>query len=323
MELQPTIVYDAYWEFAYKRQNIFFDKLKSINSFSSDSIISKYKFTNCYRVLDRTSQFLIKEVIYSEKRSSKNTFFRIMLFKLFNKIDTWHYLEQILGAIEVEDFNIQEYSKILNQYSSCGNTIYSGAYIMASAKSAFGHDRKYLNHLCLIKQMLDDEVYESISECNQLNQVYNILITYPSIGPFLAYQYSIDLNYSTILNCSEMNFVKAGPGALSGIAKCFSNSSSFLPEDIIKYVSENQKNEFKKRSLQFKDLFGRKLQLIDCQNLFCEIDKYARVAYPTIPGIGGRTRIKRMYRPKANKINYSFPPKWDINQHYLEYERKL
>ena len=31
-------------------------------------------------------------------------------------------------------------------------------------------------------------------------------------------------------------------------------------------------------------LRGRRLQLIDCQNLFCEVDKYAVVAHPGVRG---------------------------------------
>jgi hypothetical protein len=44
-------------------------------------------------------------------------------------------------------------------------------------------------------------------------------------------------------------------------------------------------------------LFGRRLHSIDCQNLFCEVDKYARVAHPQsnlgrrIPRQGRRPNI--------------------------------
>ena len=35
--------------------------------------------------------------------------------------------------------------------------------------------------------------------------------------------------------------------------------------------------------VEFRDLWGRPLQLIGCQNLFCEVDKYARVATRSQP----------------------------------------
>ncbi len=64
----------------------------------------------------------------------------------------------------------------------------------------------------------------------------------------------------------------------------------------------------------FPSPVGSPLQLIDCQNLFCETDKYARVAHPEVQGISGRTRIKQTYRPKSNPISLWYPPEWGINE---------
>jgi hypothetical protein len=56
------------------------------------------------------------------------------------------------------------------------------------------------------------------------------------------------------------------------------------------------------------------LQLIDCQNLFCEVDKYARVYHPEMTGKSGRSRIKQRFHPKASPIDYWYPPKWGLNE---------
>ena len=66
--------------------------------------------------------------------------------------------------------------------------------------------------------------------------------------------------------------------------------------------------------MKFKTLFGRKLQMIDCQNLFCETDKYARIAHPDICGLNDRRRIKQQYvNRNLENIVYFYPPKWGIN----------
>jgi len=109
-----------------------------------------------------------------------------------------------------------------------------------------------------------------------------------------------------------MQFVFPGPGAIDGITKCFKTFGDYNQSDIIKYATENQHHFFNKLELKFKNLFGRDLQLIDCQNLFCEVDKYARLAHPKIKGVSGRTRIKQIYKAKAAKIDLFFPPKWNI-----------
>ena len=63
---------------------------------------------------------------------------------------------------------------------------------------------------------------------------------------------------------------------------------------------------------QFQNLWGRPLQLIDCQNLFCEVDKYARVAHPEVAGASGRTRIKQKFTPRPAPIPQWYPPKWGL-----------
>jgi hypothetical protein len=60
-------------------------------------------------------------------------------------------------------------------------------------------------------------------------------------------------------------------------------------------------------------LWGRPLQLIDCQNLFCEVDKYARVAHPEAAGLTGRTRSKQKFAAQAQPIEFWYPAKWGIN----------
>lgn len=94
-----------------------------------------------------------------------------------------------------------------------------------------------------------------------------MLLSYPSLGRFLAFQYAIDINYSELCDFSEMDFVVAGPGARSGIAKLFSDTNGHSDEYIIRLMAENQESEFERLGLKFLYLGNRKLQLIDCQNL--------------------------------------------------------
>jgi hypothetical protein len=74
--------------------------------------------------------------------------------------------------------------------------------------------------------------------------------------------------------------------------------------------------EFKRLGIDFRPLGDRPLQLIDCQNIFCEVDKYARVAHPDINGRSGRTRIKQKFVASSNKLSVWFPPKWEINKYF-------
>ena len=316
MNIDLSPVFYSYWEFAAERQNIFFKRITGSNApqFTEDKILQEYKFTNTYRASDRVSQYLIRHVIYSDDcYDEENVFFRIMLFKLFNKVETWQLLESELGDISLSNYNFDSYNKVLTKAIESGSRIYSAAYIMPSAGRAFGYKYKHENHLKLIEFMLQERFPIRLSKVETMEEAYSLMLTAPSIGPFLAYQLTTDINYSTVTNFSELEFVKAGPGALDGISKCFVEGEKLNPVDVIKYMASNQEKWFERVGVEFQSLWGRKLQLIDCQNLFCEISKYARVAHPNVTGVSGRTRIKQKYQSQGISLKPWYPPKWGIN----------
>ncbi len=316
----PTYVLDTYWKFAAERQEVFFNRLNGTTPLTTDPILLRHKFTNAYRAADRVSQYLIREVIYKGEQSADELLFRILLFKLFNKIETYQLLQHELGELSWRNYDFNRYSRVLHQALQVGERIYSGAYMMASGSSAFGYARKHENHLKLIEAMMQSGLALRIAHAPTMQAVYELLLGFPTIGSFLAYQYAIDINYSTLTNFSEMDFVMPGPGAKDGIRKCFISLGDYTEADTIRYVTDLQEREFERLGLNFKTLWGRPLQLIDCQNLFCETDKYARVAHPEISGLSNRTRIKQLYiKSKLEPISYFFPPKWGLNDNITDH----
>ena len=311
---RPTVVYESYWRFAFERQEVFFRKLEGLPPpWTTDPILAKHKFTNAYRASDRVSQYLIRNVIYEGNQSPEGVFFRTILFKLFNKIETWELLQNQMEVVSHTDYSFADYDRVLTEALADGTRIYSAAYMMPSGRSSFGHAQKHRNHLLLLERMMEDGVPQRITEATTMAQAFDVLRSYPTIGDFLAYQFVTDLNYSSLTDFSEMEFVIPGPGALDGIRKCFADQGGLNDTDIIRLVTESQEREFERLGLKFRMLGGRHLQLIDCQNLFCEVSKYARVKHPEIVGVSKRSRIKQLYRPKANPIGYWYPPKWGIN----------
>lgn len=310
---EPTSVFDTYWRFAAERQGIFFRRIAGeLPPWTKDRVLAAYRFTNVYRASDRVTQFLIKEVIYKGDQNLENAFFRIILFKLFNRIETWELLREQLGELDYVGFDIRKYDSILTKALKQGKQIYSAAYIMPSGGRR-GHARKHRDHLGLLQMMMQEELPARIAEARSMKRVFELLRSFPMVGDFLAYQFLIDINYSTIVNFSEMEFVMPGPGARSGIKKCFGSLGGLNEADIIRMVADRQEEEFERLGLQFRTLWGRRLQLIDCQNLFCEVDKYARVAHPEVMGTSRRHRIKHRYRPNPKPIEYWFPPKWGLS----------
>ena len=253
-----TPVYDTFWNFAAERQEVFFRRLEGgLPPWTQDPIIARHKFTNAYRASDRVSQYLIRNVIYESDQDGEEVFFRTLLFKTFNRIETWELLSAELGAITFREFSYDRYDRILTNAMARQTPIYSAAYIMPSGKSAFGYREKHRNHLRLLGMLMRDEVARRIGNSPSMQEAFGVLRSYPTIGDFLAYQYVTDLNYSGLCDFPETEFVVPGPGARDGLHKCFSDLGGLTEAEVIGLVAERQDDEFEQRGLEFRSLLGK------------------------------------------------------------------
>ena len=321
--LQPLTVsevYPTYWRFAAERQAIFFRRLVTMpGPWTRDPVLASHKFTNAYRASDRTSQYLIRHVIYRQDLPTTVTevIFRVLLFKFFNRIETWQLLERALEPITYADYTFRRYNTVLSRARSNGHRLYSAAYIMPPRRAS-GNPLKHETNLQLLETMMRDNLPERLADSQSMREGFELLRSYPTIGDFLAYQFVTDINYSECTTFDEMEFVIPGPGARDGIEKCFVDRGDFNESDLIRLVADVQEQEFERLGLDFQTLWGRRLQLIDCQNLFCEVGKYARLRHPEVRGLTGRTRIKQKFRPKTTAIQLFYPPKWGLNGMVVE-----
>lgn len=301
----------TYWKLAADRQQIYHRRVAGQRPpWTTDPILSRFRFTNAYRAADRVSQHLIR-IMYEGSQAAEDVVLRTLLYRFFNKPPTWSALEGVPGEVRWDNFALEQYAQVLDSLLERGDRIYSAAYIVPPPP--FGASRKHRNHLLLVEHMMRSGLPRRLASADSLQEVFEIIGGYPSLGPFLAYQLTIDLNYTSLIDFDEDDFVVAGPGARSGIAKCFPDLGGIPAEDIIRWMVDTQDEQVTALGLTFEDLFGRRLKLIDCQNLFCETDKYARVAHPDRVGIGNRTHIKQQFASAGALPRPFFPPKWGIN----------
>jgi hypothetical protein len=316
--MEPVVrpeVHDAYWVFAARRQRIFEERARGLlGPWSGDEILGTFKFCNTFRAADRVSQYLIREVIYTEcaaELDPEDVFLRIVLFRLFSKESTWDALEEATGGIRRTTLDVEALGDLLEEMRTRA-PIYTAAFILA-APSVYGHAAKHRNHLALVADMFRrGGLGEALGQAGSLADVYEALTSYPMIGPFLGYQIAIDLNYSEQLEFDENDFTMPGPGALRGLKKVFIDPAGKTPQELIMRMVERQEEEFARLKLDFGGLFERPLHAIDCQGLFCETDKYSREAFPELKS--NRSRIKQEFQPKAARLDPYFPPKWGINE---------
>jgi hypothetical protein len=310
--------YKYYFYFMQERMKIFWKRYDGLREgLTQDKIFRENKFTNVYRSCDRVSQYLIRDVIYNSEQSNNEAdiLLRIIVFKIFNKIETWELIKESFGEITINSFDVTVLSNILGKKIK-SDPIFNGAYMMTGSHQKYrDYSSKHEKWLRMVeREIIQEKRLIRIINSRSLEQVFCILRECSFIGDFLAYQYAIDLNYSSVIDFNENSFVKAGIGAIRGIKKCFTEMGRYTYEDCIRFTQENLEKFREEYGFEeFKNLFGREPQLIDLQNCFCETDKYLRVKVPDLQI--DNIRIKQKFKGAQSDICYFFPPKWGINQY--------
>ncbi len=127
----PSPVFESYWRFAAERHRMYERRLRGLPApWTSDEVLSAYRFTNVFRAADRVSQFLIREVIYGSDQAVDEVVFRVLLFKLFNKVETWRLLRDEFGELSLSNFDVDAADRLLGEARGRGQRIYSNAYIV-------------------------------------------------------------------------------------------------------------------------------------------------------------------------------------------------
>lgn len=315
-----------YW--CCERMNIFWKKYNGEqNPWTEDEILNTYKFTNVYRVLDRVSQYLVNHVIYTEKQyTPEDMFFRILLFRHLNKIETWQYLEQHGDVcFDTADGIVDA----LTDRLSAGHKIYNGCFMITSRfyqNDKFAWLRGYPKHEAYMR-IWNREIFQSgrIYDFLESSTFEQLLNNFKAVGggsvgiysDFTAQQHVLDMNYSPLFNFSENDFVVLGPGSKRGVIWTFGAGAEKHGIDILKWVQEHFE-EYMQRFCNDTGMVWNPLPwepvptLTNLQNCFCELGKYARC----IGDVNFKAVAKRpkcFYTPFAGgKEQYMFPPKMGV-----------
>lgn len=323
---QPNENFDYFFYWVCERMNVFWKKYNEEKfPWTSDPILSQFSFTNVYRCLDRVSQYLLKNVIYNGKHyEPEDMFFRILLFKHFNSNETWEALEKEFGDITYE-IGLEKIADFLDKYIEQGHTIYGPAYIV----NCFFYQYPEYKHICGLSKhrahfrIFEDEIFQNghiydFLDAKSFEELYWIFRKMKIYGDFTAQQYCIDFNYSPLFNFTENEFVITGPGSLKGIGWTFegSNQKRYDFVGAIKWTQSHFEEMMKafceKTGIIWNPLPWEPVPtLTNLQNCFCEISKFAK-------GLGFKfnskktERIKREYVSGKPRIDYVFPPKWNV-----------
>ncbi|RDB19676.1 hypothetical protein Hypma_013317 [Hypsizygus marmoreus] len=303
--LHPTVVFDTFWRFAAERKAID-DRRRSgmPPPWTNDPILQRYPFCNTYRVCDKLCQYIIREVVEKGSQDPTEIVFRVILFNTFTKIETWELLQKELGPLTWRRYNHDAYESVLAKAKEAGTTLYTGAFLKPAPHFKSLLDA-HSNHLCLLEVLMECDLPGRIRNAEYLAQVFEYLVSFPSMGEFSTFQLMLNLSYSKVLNFSNFDFVIPGPGASSGLGKMFGRAkmkqakqdAPGIEEAIIRWLAANQKQQFERLGLEPIGLGPDRLpmDLADIEHLLCEVDKYSRQAHPQFKGT--RTELRGNFTP--------------------------
>jgi len=188
-------VMDTLWYWMRERHSIHERRLAGQKHWTEDTILQDYKFTNLFRVFDRNTQFILNEVIPDGPSDLTETSFRIILFRTFNRIETWRRLRDHFGQLKWTTFEIEEYYSVL----AAESPIYGPAYFIPAPNVLGGHDNP-TKHLRMIYLLMVSEFPTELKRLHHLKDALGFTQLYPGLGQFTAFQCVANIRFGSVTN---------------------------------------------------------------------------------------------------------------------------
>jgi len=288
-----------------------------------DDILRDYKFTNVYRELDRSSQWLINNVIKKHVSQDNtgdldNLIFKIIVFRLFNNQAVFdRYGLELPNLIDYDsDAFYAELVRIRKNYGNPFHVAYmqNMSFAIDLLRNAVGVEYKKdyaYAHLLIPKiaeavQLIFATIVTDPMDEELIPATIRAIETVPAFGSFMSHEIYIDFCLCNIWRVSVPDFepfnedayTNVGPGAKQGMELIFGEASKALIEELRRSgnkILPEMGFKFFKRGSQFEIQEEQNITLHQIEMWLCEYQKYVKMQNKT-----GKQRSK--YNPYKNKI---------------------
>lgn len=315
-------MFEVFVEFSIKRQIRYLQRrkqripiatLQALDAYAADvrlplnteqvaHALSTKKFTNSYRFLDRTSQYVISlayrwalphakrqealtAVLNTAASPSEGTaplhncpYIReplnqavaLYIFKVFNRIETWERIpeEYKTALFAVTGPDILKVVSQIYQWATVQDGLFNSAYMLAhpGAQGFSGWTELYFTRLHSMVESGD--LLKIRLSPHDLKRNFHIFSRYRGFGDFLSYQFSLDYSYFSPVSVDYDSFIVPGPGCVKGMRYVFPGIKPCQTPFVLRAMAQ-----LGLQSLGFPLLNGLRLRGNDIQNLFCEFSK--------------------------------------------------
>ena len=284
-------------------------KAWTLDRLTDDPILRQYRFCNVFRELDRVTVW-IRENIREPFADHEHLWFMLAAARYINWPETLEelmslghrYMEYIPSWPSQNDFAPTALTEALSRRRARGEKVETGAYMIRaeSDRKAPWYDwskQRYVAEVVLGKLWARRDYISTFlspgAAAVHMEDVWNILQDkhYTGWGPFMAYQWVVDLRWTRYLrDAPDINtWAAVGPGSRRGLNRLHGRpvDAPLRQEQAVEEMVELRELMAQPGALaswvQLPDLS-------DVQNALCETDKYLRVK-------NGEGRPRAMYVP--------------------------
>jgi len=215
----------------YERQKIFIKRnvIKEKAPWTNDPILRDNRFTNVYRELDRNSQWEIHNILLDHSISKKDLIWKIIVFRLFNKIELFDFMG---GIPNYDDFDQDEFLSVVTEFRATGQNPFTGSYYV---NSTFGKGLSRDEAFCRLTLPKVHSVMPKIRKVlmkGTPEELHKLLLTIPGVGSFIAHEFYVSFTYAErywkmpMNSWDENTWTNIGPGAELGLRLIMPNLSS-------------------------------------------------------------------------------------------------
>lgn len=255
---------DLYYDFVVTRHSIWTKRQQGFpQPWTANDVLARRKFTNCFRVLDPGSQFVLTDL---NGVRPIDLIARLVFYRITNLPSTWRAILDGMGHYPTARTFVNEPATlydVLDDHRQAGNRVFSGAYVIMPNPGKAGD--KVRDAITLTKRFVE-EYAEDFLEMQTQEDRFNVLRSNPGYGKFLSMQVLTDWGYCQEENL-ENEFVVAGPGAIRG--------TRFLSDEKTPVEVISDMHRFWDGRPEVR-LGHNSLSLMDVQNTFCEFGKYVK-----------------------------------------------
>lgn len=260
---------------------------------TKDKILSMYRFTNIRREQDKNSKYLLRLMEEHGNKLSLNMVCNIILFRLFNKIETMEYLGSWV------DFRAYNEDVVRAQFKNApeGYIYFTNAYLSSGMKKEFNkyfpHESIRVMNIPNVVHKFRTQLWSGVRLAKSPHDVVKALKKINGINDFLAYQIFVDLTYLDDFPWSENEFVMSGPGCRLGLSYLFKDKDGLEDEELLFWLRDNCPITREWCVEHMIDLpeEERHMNVMSLENCMCELGKYIKAKL----GVG---RPRNLYRTK-------------------------